>query len=318
MKKFNVKKAVNIAGNIIMLIALVFIVKRIINMDINFSEFGEPKVIAALVLSMIVQTILLVAGCFPWLVFAQSFSGKRIPFSAAMPVYTKSNIYKYLPGNVFQYVGRNKLAADMEISHVDVACATIFDIIFCVAATGIVSLILLGSKIGEMLSKYGKQILIVGIIAVAALAVIVIVIRLKFKDKFKEYISRYAKAFEPANRGKLVQGILYYFLQNAVNAITYFIAIKLIFGSAADTSDVIMLTGAFIFAWIVGFVTIGAPAGIGIRESVMLFVSGAQFEDRVLLFVLVIRFASILADVAAFAIGSIYQKINTNKEKSLG
>ncbi|HAP79642.1 MAG TPA: hypothetical protein DCQ78_05740, partial [Ruminococcus sp.] len=121
------KKIVKIIGNIIMLSALVFIVKKFIDMDIDFSELKSPSVISALIISFVVQTVIVVMGCFPWLMFTRSLSGKKIPFSKAMPVYTKSNIYKYLPGNVFQYVGRNQLAFDMNISHIDVACATVFD-----------------------------------------------------------------------------------------------------------------------------------------------------------------------------------------------
>ena len=62
-----------------------------------------------------------------------------------MPVFTRSNLYKYVPGNVFQYVGRNKLAEDAQVSHVDVACATVLDVLGCVISTGIISVILLGS-----------------------------------------------------------------------------------------------------------------------------------------------------------------------------
>ena len=60
------------------------------------------------------------------------------------------------------------------------------------------------------------------------------------------------------------------------------------------------------FAWIIGFVTPGAPGGIGIREGVMLFVCGDEHSDKIVLFVLVMRIASVLADVTAFAIGKIY------------
>ena len=113
------KKVIKIIGNLLMVAAVVFIVKKFMDMDVNISQFGSAAVIAALVISFAVQTAILVMGTYPWLVFVKALSGRSIPFSAAMPVYTQSNLYKYVPGNVFQYVGRNKLAADMDISHVD-------------------------------------------------------------------------------------------------------------------------------------------------------------------------------------------------------
>lgn len=310
------KKIIKIAGNILMLAALAFVIKKFIDMDIDFTQLKSSGVTVALIISFVVQTVIVIMGSFPWLVFTQSLSGCKIPFSVAMPIYTKSNIYKYVPGNVFQYIGRNKLAADMNISHVDVACATVFDVIFCVLATGIISVILLGGEISELLEKYGKNIFIIAIIGIALVAALIIIVYMKFKGKFKEHLSRYKKAFEPSNRARLAKGILYYFVQNCISAALYFVSLRLIFGSSTEASALISLTGAFMFAWIVGFVTPGAPGGIGIRESVMLFVCGNTNSEKVMLFVLVLRISSIFADIAAFAVGNIYIGLSRKKAEN--
>lgn len=310
------KKIVKIAGNLLMIAAVVFIVKKFIDMDVDFAQLGTPSVLGSIAVSFAVQTAIVVFGTFPWLVFTQSLSGKKIPFSSAMPVYTKSNIYKYVPGNVFQYIGRNQLASDMSISHVDVACATVFDILFCVLWTGIISVILLGGAISELLSKYGKNLVIVAVVGVAVAAAAAALLRFKFKGKVKGYISRYLKAFEKGSRTRLFCGIVYYLFQNLISAAMYFICLYLIFGGAAVPSELISLTGAFMFAWIIGFVTPGAPGGIGIRESVMLFVCGDKYEEKVLLFVLALRISSILADIAAFLIGRIYLGITMKRNRT--
>lgn len=303
--KINLKKLLKLAGHLVVIAALAFVVKKIIDMDIKLSDLSSPRVIGAFVLSLVIQTAQILIGCWSWLLFTRSLSGQKIPYSAAMPVFTRSNIYKYLPGNVFQYVGRNQLAADMKISHVDVACATILDVFFCVFWTGTVSVILLGSKIAELLEKYGKNLLLVGAAGVLFLIVAAVVVKLKFSDKVKGYLSRYAKAFEKDNRPQLLCGIFYYFAHNCVSAAMYLSCIALIVPQA-ETKELFALTGAFLFAWIIGFVTPGAPGGIGIREGVMLFVCGDQFADRIVLFVLVMRIASVFADVAAFLIGKLY------------
>ena len=304
------KKYVKIAGNVIMVAALAFVVKKLLDMDISPSQFRSGKVIAALVTGCLIQTVIIICSSIPWLLFTRSLSGVKIPFTAAMPVYTRSNIYKYLPGNVFQYVGRNQLAADMHISHVDVACATLLDILFSVAWAGIFSVILLGARIADLLEKYGKNLILVGAAALLLAALLLIAVRMKFRDKFREYLSRYSKAFDKGRRGQLFGGISYYFANNTVSAAMYFACIALIVPEA-DLSEQIALTGAFMFAWIVGFVTPGAPGGIGIREGVMIFVSGEQYSDRIILFVLVMRISSVLADVSAFVIGRIYSHIKT-------
>ena len=102
------------------------------------------------------------------------------------------------------------------------------------------------------------------------------------------------------------KGLGFYIVQNAGSALVYFIALRLVFGSGTSFGELTALTGAFVFAWIIGFVTPGAPGGIGIRESVMLFVCGGSNSDQILLFVLLMRISSIAADVFACCIGQAY------------
>lgn len=298
-----------------MIAAMVFIVKKITDMNVDMSQFRSPELIGVFGISTVIQTLQIICACIPWLVFTQSLSGKKIPFSLAMSVYTKSNIFKYVPGNVFQYIGRNQLAADMNISHVDVACATILDILFCVMWTGIISVILLGRKLIELLEKYGNNLLLVAVIGITILALGIILIRFRFREKVEGYISRYLKAIKKGNRFKLIQGVIYYFFHNILSAAMYFFCLRLIFGETLSIPELASLTGAFLFAWIIGFVTPGAPGGIGIRESVMLFVCGDKYEEKILLFVLAVRISSILSDIAAFIIGRIYFVVTLKKKK---
>lgn len=311
--KISIKSLVKLAGNLVVILALVFLVKKFMDMDVDFSQLASGNIASSFILSTVIQALLIVMACFPWLVFTQSLSGKKIPYSSAMPVYTRSNIYKYLPGNVFQYVGRNQLASDMNISHVDVACATVLDVFFCVLWTGVISVILLGTAITALLEKYGRNILIIVAVGVVAVIMLAVIVRLKFMDKVKGYLSRYSKAFEKENRGKLIQGVVYYLVHNSISALMYFLCLALVFGDSATASELVSLTGAFLFAWIIGFVTPGAPGGIGVRESVMIFVCGEKHEEKVLLFVLVMRIASVVADLTAFLIGHVYLKIKSKK-----
>lgn len=306
------KKKLKLLGNLLTIGAVLLIIRKILSMDIDFSQFGSRPLLSALGVSITVQTAVITFGCIPWLIFIQSLSGRKIPFSEAMPVYTNSNIYKYIPGNVFQYIGRNQLAADMNISHVDVACATILDIFFSVLSTGVISALLLGSKLAELLGKYGRNMLIIGGAGIALLIIAVIILKWKFSDKIKSYLMRYSKAFRPGNRRLLALGVLYYFGQNFVSSMSYFICMRLVLGSDAGIGETLTLTGAFMFAWIIGFVTPGAPGGIGIREAVMIYVSGDTFADKVMLFTLAMRIASTTADVLAFLIGKLYLAVRAD------
>ena len=300
-----IKKIIKIIGNIVMIAAVIFVIRKLLGMDIRLSNLRNGKVIVSMGICFVFQTMIIIFSCYPWMTFARVLSGRSIPFSAAMPVYTQSNLYKYIPGNVFQYVGRNQLAAEMEISHVDVACATVMDIFFCLLWTAVLSVLLLGGRIVELFRQYGKGLLIAAIVGTAVIIAVVVLSRLKFRERFRKYISRYAKAFDKEKRPMLLSGVFYYLFQNVVSAAMYFACLTLIIPNA-NVKDLAMLTGAFMFAWIIGFVTPGAPGGIGIRESVMIFVCGGIHPDKIVLFVLIMRIGSIGADVAAFIIGKVY------------
>ena len=313
MKK--IPELVRIAGNLVMLLALGFLVKRFLGMGLRWTDLRSWGVMGAFLVCMTGQAFLFCIQCIPWMNFTRSLSGVKIPFRRAMPVYTRSNIYKYLTGNVFQYVGRNQLAADMHISHVDVACATILDILFCLVWMCLSAAVLLRQKAAELLVQYLNRFLIIGGIGVGIAVVAFAVFWLKFRDKLIACFRRYRKAFAPENRNALLCGIFYYLLHSSLLAAMYFVCLKLMFPADTPLSTLIMLTGAFVFAWIVGFITPGAPGGIGIRESVMMLVSGAEHEQEVLLFVLVMRAASAAADVLAFAAGAVYLKCSGGKNE---
>ena len=77
------KKALKIIGNIVMIAALAFVVKKLLDMDISFSQLSEGRVVCALLLCFAVQTAIIICSCYPWLVFTRSLSGRKIPYSAA-------------------------------------------------------------------------------------------------------------------------------------------------------------------------------------------------------------------------------------------
>ena len=69
--------------------------------------------------------------------------------------------------------------------------------------------------------------------------------------------------------------------------------------------DLGLLIAAFALAWVAGFFAPGAPAGLGIREALMLLVLRAAYSPPdALLLVVGMRLATIFADVAIFLAGN--------------
>ena len=145
------KKYYKLIGTIVTVIALVFVVKKIVTMDVDWSMFASGRLIAMITGCVLIQTAVILFMSMPWVRFVRILSGTNIPMKDALPVYTKSNLMKYVPGNVFQYVGRNQLAADLHISHVDVACATVLDIVCSMLTPLLLIVVLMGKNMLELI-----------------------------------------------------------------------------------------------------------------------------------------------------------------------
>lgn len=291
-------------GNIAAVVAVLFVIRRFWSMGVDINSFASPEMLLSLGLAVAVQTFTLCVGCFPWLRFVEIFSGKKIPFAVAMTVYTKANMYKYIPGNVFQYVGRNKLALDMDISHVDVACSTILDVVCGIIPLGIISLCMLGDYFFTVMSDYWDNIVMVLLIG-AVIIVILTGIFFIFRKNFEGYLRKYKTVFSKENRGKFFSAVVYYVAITLFSVGINFLTAYFIFDPSITLRQLIMVTGAYTFAFILGYITPGAPGGIGIRESVMLLVCSGTFEESVLVYVLLYRLSSIITDILGLIIGVV-------------
>jgi hypothetical protein len=68
----------------------------------------------------------------------------------------------------------------------------------------------------------------------------------------------------------------------------------------------LLIGGAYIIAWLAGFVTPGAPAGVGIREMVLLLLlKGYIVETDLLMAVLLGRLITVVGDFLFFVSSSL-------------
>jgi len=68
--------------------------------------------------------------------------------------------------------------------------------------------------------------------------------------------------------------------------------------------------GLFVMSWAIGFVTPGAPAGLGVREAIMLMFLGGVLDQNILTTsAIVYRLFCIVGDVLALGLSRVYLKI---------
>lgn len=214
---------------------------------------------------------------------------------------------KYLPGNVGQHLGRISLSMARGIPLRLLLASMAYEVILLLLANLLVAVCagaLTKTGLDFLLQDYSQAIGIAVAIVVAGLLAIPILVKLA--PKLIRVILR--------NRGDADKPMAPLGAASVAKVLAFYACAMLSVGAAISVlqfglfpgqgSDYALLTAAFTVAWAVGFVTPGAPAGIGVRESMLLLMLGGKMgvEDASLLIV-ALRVATTVGDLVCFVTG---------------
>lgn len=213
-------------------------------------------------------------------------------------IFATSQFAKYLPGNIGQHVGRVVLARHHGLPTGTVVAAMAMEIVVIAGLAGLGAL----PALGYMASLHGEAGWSTGW-TVAGLALGGVVLGGMGVAWARR--SREAAAPRPGRREQAA----WFALGTALTAAT------LVLGALAmgwlDTSgrllqpgNLVGLLSVFCAAWLLGFLTPGAPAGLGVRElTLMAGLSPMVGEEAAAAIALLFRMASTIVDVLVFGAG---------------
>ena len=293
-------KVIKMLGKLLSVVAIVYVVKRMVGMDIPIEQLASAKSIVLLVLLVIYQTVKLFTGCLPWRCFIQAFSHKEIPHKQTAIVYIKSNILKYVPGNVFQYIGRNELAVKLGIPHASVATATIFDVGVNFAVAVLIALCLMGKTAWDYLKQNGQTLLLlIGVFVVLLIIFVILSLKLGWAERILQAI----KSMTWSDAGLIGKAIAYYCLLNLLGSVQFLLICFFMLGIRFNIGEAFYLSGANVLSFVIGFITPGASGGIGVREGVMILLTSDMMPGGMIAFAMVIsRIIGIAGDVLAYLV----------------
>lgn len=211
--------------------------------------------------------------------------------------YTKTQIAKYLPGNVFQFVGRHIVMTQQGAAQKGLALASLIEI--AILASGAVLLVLAGLALGllpqitALLEAINIGWLTTGGLIATGLIAGAGAMKLKALPPLPPI-------------GTILTGLAL--------AVLFFLGLGLIFllilftvSGERDMAVIAIVT----LSWLIGYITPGAPAGIGIREFVMLFLLRDHVaEPDALIAIGLFRLVTSVSDFALFALGSLIWREN--------
>jgi len=239
-------------------------------------------------------------------------SNKNLKTSEPIEIFTKSNLCKYLPGSVMQFVARNIFAEKIGITQTKMAFSSVIEIFFNVVISLLLCLVFAGGLFVQLAQeRIPWDIYIIVGIAFCAAAVIAFLILRKMKsfERFKQKVSEQIKDIKlPKLLGlsiKMLVGISYVHI---VAGLMFFYLLRTVTG--INDMNIFTVLSAYIIAWLIGYITPSAPGGIGVKETILSFIL-MEFYDReqILVAALLFRVVTITADVLAFCLYVILKKL---------
>ncbi len=307
-KKTSFNKIIKIIGNIVMIIAIIFIIKGLVSYDIDYKVIVKGNNLLIFIGLIIAYTLSVILTSIPWRNVVYLITGEKIKLVEVATVSTKANVMKYIPGNVFQYIGRNGLAVEKGLKHSDVAMSTIVDVIINLGTVFLLTVFFSFDTIVYWFKEYIKPIYFIGLVILGLLCLAVVVIY--FYKKRDKYVDTFKRVFSKDGIKTVVINILVYVLLSLYTTIIYMVVLNVIADGTLKPESYFMVMGAVLASWILGFITPGAPGGMGVRETILIMlVGGIMSEEVILLGVVVNRVVSILGDVLALVVMQIVNKM---------
>lgn len=286
----------HILGYGILVICIGFLFHKLYQFAPALLEAMKRKdVLLALPLWSAAYSLMLLLLAYAWHIVLQSINGSPISVTASTYVYTRSSIAKYLPGNVGHLLGRNLLAKYLKTQHALIATSTVLELLIQISAAGAITVWADLPALGGISPKLSLAVTCISLIA----APIAIYIFGKWRNlsfasgrfSVKLYLT-ITKACLLALCFFLATGTIFSFISNSL-------AVEHQMGFMAVIS-------VYAISWFVGLITPGAPAGLGVRETIIItLLSPSMGASQALVLAVIFRIVTTVGDLLFFALSFI-------------
>lgn len=219
-------------------------------------------------------------------------------------VYLKTNIAKYLPGNIWHHYGRIIAAKNANVSPGAATLSVLLEPLL-MAAAALIIIVSLGGTFAT-----GNINLIAQIAQLLALLGVLCVVHPRFLNPAIKFLQRLkARMSNTTTESNARVSIGRYPVRPLLGELGFlvlrsagFILTMFALGPL-NLSQIPLLIGAFSFAWLVGFVVPGAPGGLGVFEATAIALLQNRFPPAVVISAIALyRLISIVAETSGAAL----------------
>ena len=229
---------------------------------------------------------------FAWRRLLKICGHKDISANICNEIYGKSQIAKYIPGNVFHVVGRHILGSQAGIKNTVLVGATIYEILGLISISvliGFGGMIIFGLS-NIYFSLYQIILILFSTIVITSL----ITALAPYLMSLRGIILPYRGIWDTIiNISKIY---VFYFIFFLIAGLLLVIIVNLFLD--ININLIAKLVVIFSISWLSGFIIPGAPGGIGVREAVIIFfITPIIGEAQSVAIAIALRFVTLLGDV---------------------
>lgn len=221
-----------------------------------------------------------------WVTILQALSDASLPRGPVFLSHTRSQIAKYLPGNVLHVVGRHLYVKKLGVPHGVVARAAVLEL----ASLPTAAVLAVGVAVPFAGGIAGQLPLPPSLLTLLVL-LMMLVGSMLLRWRLPALTGPASLVIFRAFLFMLALGAIFALLLWAVSGAFVFDAIP-----------------AAILAWLVGFLTPGAPGGLAVREAALITLLATVMgdADALLISALLFRLVTTLGDLLLYLIGNLF------------
>lgn len=255
------------------LVALFFIIKLILpewgNIQDHIAHINVPLLVVAIFCFVAYYFL----RCFVWQIILKAYN-YVIPFKETSFLWAISEVNRYIPGNIWSFLGRTMLFSRKEVAKKDIASSLLVEAQFILLGVSGISTLGAHFLIDQFLPTLPYKDMFIfllygGVFMLGVLYVFQSEILLLLGKRPKGYLRHVLPGFDSGVQLRLLVvslaaffffGLGYYF---AITSI-FFLTPELLFS----------FVGVFVFSLLIGYASLLTPTGLGVREGVITLALG--------------------------------------------
>ena len=277
------KSYLSYIGSILVLIGIYFVYHRFVS---YFNQVNSVDLFSWPLLITLIGSSIIYAGINIFLVMAwKNILGVysvKINIRKAFKIYSSSQLAKYVPGNIFHLAGRQVISMRFGLPAKPVMKSIVAELMCLVVSGALFSLWYLPCIFTEISIKY-----IIGLLAFILCIAAYFVIKLSYQKWF--FIIVQQSFF------LIFSGLIFYIIISRIDSHQY------------ELSNVAVVVSSYIAAWLIGMITPGAPAGVGVREAILLFLLHMFSPANVLIAIVYSRIVTVVGDFIFYMVSFVVE-----------